>query len=425
MENERIEIYNFGPIKEACFDIKKLNIIIGEQASGKSIISKLIYFFKNIAKYVSNYYLKEIYKEEEYYFFDFEDKMSEESLSMYLMNVFGSFFNELLFYKETLINYSYKNNKYTIEYFSEIDDVLMFRIKIRNIESLINMIRPSIEFKENKDQKMNEEFKDISLDARISRRIKNFFYYYKHNVYIPAGRIIYSFLSDYFFSYEFIDDPFYENFQNEIIKLKRSKNFIGSRSKGISFEITELFQYLQNKILLGEYIYQDKGHNLKLSNNRVIKLSDASSGQQETLWIIKIIENYLFQRSLSSFMIEEPEAHIYPTAQYDIVKLFSIYLNNSMNNSLFITTHSPYILGSFNNLIYAYFVGNSEDNKKEIEKIIPKCLWINPEDVNAFKIINGNLVCIIEQETGMIDNIQIDEASRQINSDYDRIFEYE
>lgn len=60
MENERIEIYNFGPIKEACFDIKKLNIIIGEQASGKSIISKLIYFFKNIAKYVSNYYLKEI-----------------------------------------------------------------------------------------------------------------------------------------------------------------------------------------------------------------------------------------------------------------------------------------------------------------------------------------------------------------------------
>ena len=44
---ESISINNFLVIKKAELEIKKINVIIGPQANGKSVIAKLIYFFKS------------------------------------------------------------------------------------------------------------------------------------------------------------------------------------------------------------------------------------------------------------------------------------------------------------------------------------------------------------------------------------------
>lgn len=44
---ERIEIKNFAGIKEVSLEVKQINILIGPQASGKSIIAKLLFYFKN------------------------------------------------------------------------------------------------------------------------------------------------------------------------------------------------------------------------------------------------------------------------------------------------------------------------------------------------------------------------------------------
>ncbi|MBD2675649.1 AAA family ATPase, partial [Aphanizomenon flos-aquae FACHB-1416] len=45
---QKIIINNFGSIKYAEIEVKKILVLIGEQASGKSTIAKLIYFFKTI-----------------------------------------------------------------------------------------------------------------------------------------------------------------------------------------------------------------------------------------------------------------------------------------------------------------------------------------------------------------------------------------
>jgi len=45
---QKIVIKNFGAIPDAEIEIKNILILIGEQASGKSTIAKLIYFFKSI-----------------------------------------------------------------------------------------------------------------------------------------------------------------------------------------------------------------------------------------------------------------------------------------------------------------------------------------------------------------------------------------
>lgn len=45
---QKIQIENFGPIEYAEVEIKSIVVLIGEQASGKSTISKLVYFFKSL-----------------------------------------------------------------------------------------------------------------------------------------------------------------------------------------------------------------------------------------------------------------------------------------------------------------------------------------------------------------------------------------
>lgn len=54
---ERLKIDNFLIIKAADIEIGKITVFIGPQASGKSIIAKLIYFFKD---FISSTYLKSI-----------------------------------------------------------------------------------------------------------------------------------------------------------------------------------------------------------------------------------------------------------------------------------------------------------------------------------------------------------------------------
>jgi AAA15 family ATPase/GTPase len=44
---EKLIIKNFAGIQELEIEIKRINILIGPQASGKSICAKLLFYFKN------------------------------------------------------------------------------------------------------------------------------------------------------------------------------------------------------------------------------------------------------------------------------------------------------------------------------------------------------------------------------------------
>ena len=45
---QKIIVKDFGPIKNVEIEIGKITLLIGEQATGKSTISQLIYFFKSL-----------------------------------------------------------------------------------------------------------------------------------------------------------------------------------------------------------------------------------------------------------------------------------------------------------------------------------------------------------------------------------------
>ena len=82
-----------------------------------------------------------------------------------------------------------------------------------------------------------------------------------------------------------------------------------------------------------------------------------------------------------------------------------------------ITTHSPYILTIINNLIYASKVGKV--NPETVSSIIPRDMWMSPEEVSAYYVANGTVTCIIDEDIQEIKAELIDEVSQSINEQYE------
>lgn len=52
---QEIQIKYLGPVKELKMEIKDFNLLIGEQAAGKSTVAKAIYFFRTIKTTLTDY----------------------------------------------------------------------------------------------------------------------------------------------------------------------------------------------------------------------------------------------------------------------------------------------------------------------------------------------------------------------------------
>ena len=100
-------------------------------------------------------------------------------------------------------------------------------------------------------------------------------------------------------------------------------------------------------------------------------------------------------------------------------------LHNLTDTTLFITTHSPYILTSFNNLIYAYSVASKSGEKEKVSKVIDKNFWLNPDKVNAFYVKRGEIEDIMDIEENLIKAEIIDEISNEINREFDALLDIE
>ena len=128
---------------------------------------------------------------------------------------------------------------------------------------------------------------------------------------------------------------------------------------------------------------------------------------------------YLLQQKQILFVVEEPESHLFPASQKYITDLIALVSNSG--HSVVLTTHSPYVLGELNNLLYAH--GISAECLKKAEKIIPQSLWLDYQSFDARFVKNGMAENCMDAEIHMICNERIDEISKVINDDFDMLLE--
>lgn len=170
-----------------------------------------------------------------------------------------------------------------------------------------------------------------------------------------------------------------------------------------------------------DYSYSGGKDTLQLHDNTTISLSNAATGMQ-ALIPMYIVINELSKQDNSIFIIEEPELNLYPSTQKLLVE-FLIEKCTSNNNRLFITTHSPYILSSLNNLIQADNARlNNPAKENEISAVVKKEKSISFDDVSAYYLPIGKEVESIKNEdTRLLNAEAIDDVSDIITDEFDRL----
>jgi predicted ATP-dependent endonuclease of OLD family len=428
---EKLIIKNFAGIKEVEIEIKQINILIGPQASGKSVCAKLLFYFKNFIWQILS---------------TIENKKTKRELDSGYSKTFEEYFP----------SNSWGDDGFFIRY--EISDVFIQINRKQGSKSKIVLtysdffkkklaeFRNSWQKEKNFDSKLNypdinrtslinyyimKKRLAISLRTSVGKEITSF-----DQLFIPAGRSFFANLQSNIFSFLSSDntlDPFLREFGSIYENVKSGNFYVLARNredekkevKNIQDEINRLIE----KSLCGKYL-QEKGKDyLEVTDGRRINIANSSSGQQETLPLAVILSALpLLTDTDSGFgqtvYIEEPEAHLFPNAQRSIIELIATVFNYRQENlQFFITTHSPYVLTAINNLLQAglLYEEANQDALPKLKKIIPKYKALNTSEISAYVLENGKCKNIICPDTGLIDAKVIDSVSDDLAIEFDEL----
>lgn len=417
---QRLIIKNFGPIKNCDIDVKDFLVLTGPQASGKSTVAKSVFFFNYLKDILFQYVIKTNQRKPL-----FETRSLKESFVFEVRNAFVQSFGENVGNTDTSIKYIYDNGRFVEVTFNELNAGELIVVPKLDNELLKAIEMLDSEIKENGIKNADDIKRIIYSDI------------FKNDMeilYIPAGRSLLTLLSAQIgYLYSVMDDRQKSTMdyctQNYLERVLQIKSYFDrgpsqllkkelNNNGNIDEAILKMAIVKMEEILKGEYKNSDGEELLKLPDNEFIKLNYASSGQQEAVWITNMLFYYMLGNMKTYFIIEEPESHLFPEAQKAITELISIAKNDK--NKVLITTHSPYILGSINNLLYADKIGKSK-NKEMVEELVSSHMWLSHSVMGAYYLENGMLENILDEEYQDINHDVIDGVSSVINETYEKL----
>jgi predicted ATPase len=380
-------------------EVKDFMLFIGERVTGKSTVANWIFFFKEIIRKLKND-LFTLYNNDysqidpvQYFFAG----VAQEFRYTFLSN---SHSECTFYYSEDNQNFiQYKSGTFFIgdrfHHFlqKEFSEIQQLKVISESDKDTLSNVKADFFFKQ------------------LFKKVDNL--YGNENVFfIPHNRAELVFKT----GKEVYRNIINENFEALIRGAKKwlSVNQIAKENK---------FLDIQQKIIKGNLHVDSHGDiYISLSGNERVNLSNASSGQQESAAILMVLEFLFSEDYRSTAIIEEPESHLDPKAQSLMMEAIAAFANNKIedkNNQVIITTHSPYILATVNNLMYAYQVAQSYP--EEVKKIVSESLWLDPSRVGAYECKDGGIVDLIAPD-GLIMNEELDRASIDINGVNNELF---
>lgn len=419
---EILKISGLGPIKNLKIEVKPLTVLVGPQASGKSLAAQVLYFFRTLQSEFDQRYKRENTEEK-----GWQGKIIEEIL------------NELRgtpFY--------YYTAKNTSIHYSDASNNIDWQIRCNvNGKVKLNSVLAS----------QMQQWADTWNERASSKGISPFV----NNVFIPTERAMISM----FFKNEmgvvyrnYLPLPF-RKFITILDYAERQyeKRFIGNNfNYHFNDKRDDLFIKLrdfQRNALKGELSYKRTGQNKgwefgthiidkEMGNvSKMMPLSAITSGQMETWPFFAAASTAGVEFSDTSFIFEEPETHLHPAAQRIVVETIAYLVNQ--NRSFFITTHSPYVLYTINNLMQTFMsysafcqkyppfrMGEARCGDHLGAEMPENHHLLDPKEVAAYRLTaDGKAVSIIDKKTGLMDSDEVDATANQLGREFDALLDLE
>ncbi|WP_431244310.1 AAA family ATPase [Flavobacterium sp. P21] len=443
MERAKLIVKNFGPLKDIEIEVREMVTFIGAQASGKSTLAKLISIFED----------DEFRRNSET---TFEIELKKYNIYSYLN-------------KKTFIEYTNSKNIYpfVLRYSSEkfekktIQNILKIYKGVKNekllaqfnsLEKFKSLTKSSFSFCKRTDSKFNEKILDLFPLKSQKDKFKRHKLNQKDNLFFDGNYIddILVILEkeksfeNYLNLYEDLIAIFPDIFLYDSIYIPTERNIlqiIFSNVLGLINNDIQIPKYLLNSgqeyekaihaikelplnIIGKNFKYKREGKTSFIyhNDNEKVDLLESASGLQSIIPILLLIE---YSKSLKdkynfNFVVEEPELNLYPKAQHELIKYL---VKNCLfdRKNLILTTHSPFVLASINNLLLAYDKG--QKNPKEVNKIIKKESWLNPKNFIAYELKNGKAKKIMNDKLGQISENMIDGVSDAFANEFDKLLD--
>ncbi|MEQ9484644.1 AAA family ATPase [Coleofasciculus sp. F4-SAH-05] len=402
---ESIEIRgHLGPIKAIdaplTLEISPLTVFIGPQGTGKSLVSQLLYFFRD-AQYLISTHSKQEGPEISVRKVIEGIRSGEKSARSF--SSFSSFVMD---------------NNVDIQYTKQDSNQDKYDWTITCYQSH-RTIRPKREF----NQAIRSWLIKIAENPSASGDIQS------NVLFIPAERS--------FFSRLINSDPqslggselpiTMREFTTFLFKSANTHQKWQESSQRKPLEVSEIDKIITHE-LRGYAVFSRKGPYARRwqwmpeNSNRPIEIEMASSGQMET-WPMVSIAQAMFgwetwQRPLF-IHIEEPETHLHPSAQVAITKLLAYLCNKGFR--LVITTHSIFVLYVLNNLILA-----AQNLPEQNFENIPNSSFRLPSNqLSAYLFSEGTAVSIRDQESGQLDESKLSSVLGNLEMQYNQIQAYD
>jgi predicted ATPase len=393
--NEQLIVKNFGPIKDATVDFKRVTVFIGPTGGGKSTLAKLAAIWRQ----------------------------SEFVLSPPLTKatLFSDYAIKSFVHKDSVITWKDDDGS------SYIDSE--FHAEDENKKD--NAVERTIAHLKSSDEKMNAFLETVKSFANEIRKLEPS----KQNVaWSELPKDVFDIIKKPFLQMVSLTKPIYI-LSERIFLASLEYSWAGMMRDNIG--LSKLLLDFANSFSLArkdvveldipffnvKYMHIDGRDFIKVpEREEPLMLLETASGIQSVTPLLVLLEHLSRNtEQAQSFIIEEPELNLYPTAQQGLLN-WLVEKCTKGENDLTITTHSPYILSSCNLLLEAYKVAKLRpDLEKEIATIVPKACWLNPDEFAAYYVADGTVKPITDDRTHLIGGNELDAVSGDISDSFRKL----
>ncbi|MCA1959327.1 MAG: AAA family ATPase, partial [Desulfomonile sp.] len=360
-----LEIKKLGPIGKLVIHPRPLTILIGEQASGKSLVAQLLYFFRGLQSHVGRIYRPGLSDEE-----GWQAQTLRRILDGLRGVPFGYFAN-----KRAALTYTGPKTEaaweITVTYANRV-----CRPKKKLASEMGTWVR---------------EWQDNPLSLGETRKA--------YQIFIPTERSVFTRL------YPTEPSVLYAEYQPEPLRMfslllegalrsyprmsHRAKALLRRPSPASWVRAWRFVLNCQRLALGGEAFVPTSGPKKwkwqvgDEEETAKLPIEATASGQMEA-WPFFVVAcahgiGWYSRGEIAplDFYFEEPETHLHPRAQWEVMKAV-VYLVTRLGHSFVITTHSPFIAYAINNMIQRFLSFKGEFPEEEV--------GINPNMVAAYRL---------------------------------------